>query len=73
MRESDAAIILERCIAEMERGGGPDSVSARYPTASLHLTPILELAARLRASRDEYTPPKDFLRALGEQLGRPSA
>jgi len=68
MRESDLALIFERCLAEIERGGRPDSVAARYPAAGADLAYMLNLASQLRSSQDAYTPPTDFLHALGQRL-----
>ena len=68
MRESDLALVLERCLAEMERGGRPDPIAARYPSAGPDLAYMLNLASQLRSDREQYSPPTAFLHTLGERL-----
>jgi len=68
MEEEALALLLQRCLAEIDQDGEPDEIAGRYPAHSDELLPLLRVAVTLREHRDSGSPRPQFLRDLGERL-----
>ena len=68
MEEPALALVLEKCLAAMERGSDPKAAAGRYPALEDEILPLLQVAAMLRESRDSYPVRAGFLRDLGTRL-----
>lgn len=68
MEEAALALILDRCLEAIERGGDPEAIAEGYPELSSQLLPILKAAAALRDAPVEAPINPEFFVRLGEQL-----
>ena len=68
MEEEALALLLQKCLAEIDQDGEPEEIAGRYPAHSGEIVPLLRVAAVLRDHRDSGFPSPRFLRELGERL-----
>lgn len=60
MREPALALILKKCLDEMEHGGQPEAVAGAYPALWSTMLPLMRIADRLQHTRERYTIPRSF-------------
>jgi hypothetical protein len=68
MEEAALALILDRWLEAIERGGDPEAIAGGYPELSSQLLPILKAAAALRDAPVVAPVDPEFFARLGERL-----